>query len=68
MMNEFWNRCTCVVLTGASKGIGRGLAVEIGRILIPGSTIILMARNANDLEKTKEMVNKENGDILIEIC
>lgn len=67
-MNEFWSRRTCVILTGASKGIGQSLAVEIGRLLIPESTIVLMARDTNGLEKTKELVNKVNGDILVEVC
>jgi len=66
-MNEFWNRRTCVILTGASKGIGQSLAVEISRLLIPESTIVLMARDTNGLEKTKELVNKENNDILVEV-
>jgi len=55
-----------VILTGASKGIGQHLAVEIGRLLVPESTIVLMARDTNGLEKTKELVNKENGNILVE--
>lgn len=66
-MNEFWSRRTCVILTGASKGIGQSLAVEISRLLIPESTIVLIARDTNGLEKTKEMVNKENSDILVEV-
>ncbi|XP_022170118.1 sepiapterin reductase-like [Myzus persicae] len=65
-MNEFWSRRTCVILTGASRGIGQCLAVEIGKVLVPESTIVLMARDTNGLEKTKEMVNKENSDILVE--
>lgn len=66
-MNEFWSRRTCVILTGASKGIGQSLAVEISRLLIPDSTIVLMARDTNGLEKTKDLVIKENGDILVEV-
>jgi len=66
-MNEFWSRRTCVILTGASKGIGQCLAVEISKHLVPDSTMILMARDTNGLEKTKEMVNKENSDILVEV-
>lgn len=67
-MNEFWSRPTCVILTGASKGIGQSLAVEISRLLVPDSTIVLIARDTNGLEKTKDLVMKENGDILVEVC
>lgn len=67
MNQPFWNRRTCVILTGGSKGIGQNLAVEISKILVPESTIILIARDTNGLEKTKEMVLKKNGNILIEV-
>lgn len=66
-MNEFWNRRTYVILTGASKGIGQCLAVQIGRLLIPDSTIVLMARDTIGLEKTKKMINEENNNILVEV-
>ncbi|XP_050428364.1 sepiapterin reductase-like [Adelges cooleyi] len=65
-MNEFWSRRTCVILTGASKGIGQALAVEISRLLVPESAMILMARNTNGLENTKQMISKENKDIFVE--
>lgn len=66
-MNEFWSRRTCVILTGGSKGIGQCLAVEMSRILVPESTIVLMARDTNGLEKTKELVKKENANILVQV-
>ncbi|XP_050533920.1 sepiapterin reductase-like [Daktulosphaira vitifoliae] len=65
-MNEFWSRRTCVILTGASKGIGQELAVEISRLLIPDSAMVLIARSTVGLENTKYMVNKENKDIFVE--
>lgn len=66
-MNEFWNRRTCVILTGASKGIGQGLAVELSRILVAESSVVLIARDTDGLEKTKKMMNKENADIFVEV-
>src|SRR5690349_10987644 len=41
------------VVTGAGRGIGRAIAIELGRM---GATVILAARSRTDLEKTAEMI------------
>lgn len=66
-MNEFWNRRTCVILTGASKGIGQCLAVELSKLLVAESSVVLIARDTDGLEKTKRMMNEENADIFVEV-
>lgn len=48
-----------VVVTGASTGIGRAIAVEFGK---QGAMVGLVARRKNELEKTKEMVEKVGGE------
>lgn len=45
-----------VVVTGASRGIGRTIALEISRNLNQNSIIILLARSSNDLEQTKTLI------------
>lgn len=67
VMNEFWKRRACVILTGASKGIGQRMAVEIGKSLMLESTVVLIARDAGGLEKTKESLLKENREISVKV-
>lgn len=50
-----------ILLTGASSGIGRALAVELGR---RGARIGLTARRADELLKTEEEVVRAGGQAL----
>lgn len=54
----FWNRRTFLLITGASRGIGKNLAIEFSRYLAPQSTILLMARALPKLEETKQEILK----------
>ncbi|KAI5637811.1 short chain dehydrogenase domain-containing protein [Phthorimaea operculella] len=49
-----------VVLTGASQGIGRALAVEIAQHLGPDSLMLLLARNKSELAKTASLCESDN--------
>ena len=46
------------VITGGSKGIGRAIARGLAR---EGVSLVLVARNADALEKTAEDIRKESG-------
>jgi NADP-dependent 3-hydroxy acid dehydrogenase YdfG len=41
------------VVTGAGRGIGRAIAIELGRM---GSTVVLAARSRPELEKTAQVI------------
>jgi 3-oxoacyl-[acyl-carrier protein] reductase len=41
------------VVTGAGRGIGRGIAIELGRL---GAHVVLAARNKTDLEETARAI------------
>jgi len=47
-----------VIVTGASTGIGRSIAVEFGKM---GANVGLIARRIDKLEITKEMIEKAGG-------
>ena len=49
-----------VVVTGASRGAGRGIACAFGAA---GARLILTARNAAGLEKTRAMIEREGGRV-----
>ena len=44
-----------VVVTGSGRGIGRGIAIELGRL---GAQVVLAARSRNELEETARMIGK----------
>lgn len=54
---------TFALITGASKGIGRTLAVELSKILKVDATIILLARSEKGLLETKAEILKVNHEI-----
>ena len=43
------------VVTGSGRGIGRGIAMELGRL---GARVVLAARSRNELEETARMIGK----------
>ncbi|NNF04179.1 MAG: SDR family oxidoreductase [Rhodothermales bacterium] len=56
-----------IVVTGASQGIGRTVALEFARRL-RGCTITLMARTAEKLKDTAEMCEAEGADTRVVAC
>lgn len=52
------------VLTGASQGIGRALAIELSKILGSKSVMLLLARNKQELAITAELCESKNVKIL----
>jgi len=54
-----------VIITGASKGIGRGIATFLGR---EGFTVGLLARSQDLLEEVLDEIGKEGGKGAIQAC
>lgn len=59
----FWGQRTFAVITGASQGIGRSIAIEFSRLLGPESIILLLARSLPNLENTKKQILEVNACI-----
>jgi dehydrogenase/reductase SDR family member 1 len=56
---------TVALVTGASQGIGRGIALELGN---QGATVWLTARNAAGLEETADQIRELGGAAVCRLC
>jgi len=59
------DKLSYLVVTGASKGIGATLAVEASRNFKAGSVVVLLARSAEGLERTKAEILKANDGLKV---
>lgn len=66
-MQEILGVRSFVLITGASRGFGRALAVELGKVVGAGSTLLLLARSKEDLEVTKEIVRDVRPGLAVEV-
>lgn len=57
---------TYCVLTGASQGIGRAIAVEVSKLLGPKSLMLLLARNKQELAITAGLCETADVKVLYE--
>lgn len=57
---------TFCILTGASQGIGRALAVEISKLLGPNSLMLLLARQKPELGITASMCESDNVKVFFD--
>ncbi|KAK9887920.1 hypothetical protein WA026_000222 [Henosepilachna vigintioctopunctata] len=52
-----------IFITGASRGIGRAIAVETSHIVNPESAFVLIASSASGLEETKSLIKQVNSSL-----
>lgn len=62
MTNTFWNQKTFCLVSGASKGIGRTIAIEFSKKVAEGSLFVLVARTTSALESTKASILETTGN------
>lgn len=63
----FWNRTTFLVITGASRGIGKNLAIKFSTLVTSDSTLLLLARDLQNLEATKTQILAKNPKMDVKV-
>jgi NAD(P)-dependent dehydrogenase (short-subunit alcohol dehydrogenase family) len=53
------------IVTGASRGVGRGIAVGLGEA---GATVFITGRSSNQLEETARFVREAGGECVVFLC
>lgn len=66
-IKPFWHRSTFLIITGASQGIGKNLAIDFSRLLDSKSTLLLIARSLPNLEHTKEKILEINSALDVKV-
>lgn len=51
-----------MLVTGASRGIGKQIAISLGSVLEKGSRVLLLARNSDGLKETAKCIP---ADVLV---
>lgn len=59
------NKKTYFLITGASRGIGKTMAIEVSKLLKSNSVIVLIARNEDGLKKTKACIESNRTDVKV---
>lgn len=62
-----FSKKTLAIVTGASQGIGRVLAIELSKHLTSSSIVNLIARSEAGLIETKNLIYEENNKITVNI-
>ncbi|KAF5270712.1 hypothetical protein FQA39_LY01450 [Lamprigera yunnana] len=56
-----------VIVTGASQGIGRTIAIETSKNLSKHSLIVLLARSEDGLKETQRLITEFNNEVTVKI-
>lgn len=59
------NKLSYLLVSGASRGIGKAMAVEFSKKLKSGSEIFIAARNSNQLENVKNEILSSNSQVQV---
>lgn len=64
---EYWNKKTFVIITGASKGIGRTLTEKVAELVAKGSVLLLMSRDESLLQSLRSSIEEKRADVRVYI-
>ncbi|KAM7301168.1 hypothetical protein ISCGN_016709 [Ixodes scapularis] len=64
---EFWGKRFLIIVTGASGGIGRGIAVSFAQRVAKESLLVITGRNTAGLEETQRMISALGRDVNVSV-
>lgn len=67
LLAEFWNQKTFVIVTGASRGIGRTLSESLAKQLAPSSVLLLVSRDEKGLHSLQQTINNDWPEIRVHL-
>lgn len=62
-----WGKRTLCLISGASQGIGREIAVQFAKNVGPNSTFILTARSKEGLAATAALISEAHPHVTVEV-
>ena len=62
-----FNKKILAIITGASQGIGKTIALELNRRLASGSKLVLIARSEDKLIENKKLLADINTDVAVDV-
>ncbi|XP_070507851.1 sepiapterin reductase-like [Chironomus tepperi] len=62
---DLFNKIVYFLITGASRGIGKTMAIETSKNFAPGSVVVLLARSQSGLEDTRSKIMESNAGIKV---
>lgn len=66
-LQDYWNKRTFAIITGASRGIGKTLAETLAKYLAPTSVLVLISRDQKGLDSLQRTMTIDRPAIRVHV-